>query len=128
MERPIPTLCFLGTFSPEVALEYLTSEGVPEGSARELNRVTRGHPVALSLGRALYFVGGQVRGSAATRHQVLEHMAALFLEDADSGTIQVLEAACLVRTATAPLLAAMLPPSSRPMRHWIGCVRCHLSA
>jgi len=99
----------LETFSPEVALEYLTSEGVPEGSARELNRVARGHPLALSLGLALYFAGGQVRGNAATRHQVLEHMAALFLEDADSATIQVVQAACLVRTATAPLLAAMLP-------------------
>jgi hypothetical protein len=36
-------------------------------------------------------------------------MAALFLEDADSGTKQIAEAACLVRTATAPLFAAMLP-------------------
>jgi hypothetical protein len=99
----------LETFAPEVALEYLTSEGMPEGSARELNRIAHGHPLALSLGLALYFAGGQVRGSAATRHQVLEHMAALFLEDADSGTINVIEAACLVRTATAPLMAAMLP-------------------
>jgi hypothetical protein len=99
----------LETFSPEVALEYLTSEGLPEGSAGELNRVARGHPLALSLGVALYSAGGQVRGSAATRHQVLEHMAALFLEDADSETVQVVQAACLVRTATAPLLAAMLP-------------------
>ncbi|HTR38258.1 MAG TPA: winged helix-turn-helix domain-containing protein [Bryobacteraceae bacterium] len=99
----------LETFSPEVALEYLTSEGVPEGSARELNRVARGHPLALSLGVALYFAGGQVRGSAATRHQVLEHMAGLFLEDADSETVKVVQAACLVRTATAPLLATMLP-------------------
>jgi len=39
----------------------------------------------------------------------VEHMAALFLEGADPKTIQVVEAACLVRTATAPLLAAMLP-------------------
>ena len=99
----------LETFSPEVALEYLTSEGLTEGSARDLNRVARGHPLALSLGVALYSAGGQVRGSAATRHQVLEHMAALFLEGADSGTIQVVQAACLVRTATAPLLVAMLP-------------------
>jgi hypothetical protein len=99
----------LETFSPEVALEYLTSEGVPEGSARELNRVARGHPLALSLGMALHFAGGQVRGDAATRHQVLEHMAALFLEDAAPETIQVVQAACLVRTATAPLLTAMLP-------------------
>src|SRR5215468_6007037 len=99
----------LETFSPEVALEYLTSKGVPESSARELNRVGRGHPLALSLGLALHFAGGQVRGCAAAGHQVLEHMAALFLEEADPGTIQVVQAACLVRTATAPLLAAMLP-------------------
>jgi hypothetical protein len=99
----------LETFSPEVALEYLTSQGVPEARARELNRVARGHPLALSLGLALYSAGGHVRGSVATHHQVLEHMAALFLEDTDSTTTQVVEAACLVRTATAPLLAAMLP-------------------
>src|SRR6516164_7894723 len=99
----------LETFSPEVALEYLASQGVPESSARELNRIARGHPLALSLGLALYSAGCQVRGSAATRHQVVEHMAALFLQDADSETVQLVQAACLVRTATAPLLAAMLP-------------------
>src|SRR5579862_5985605 len=99
----------LETFSAEVALEYLTSQGVPEDSARELNRVASGHPLALSLGLALYRASGQVRGGAATRHEVVEHMAALFLEDADSQTVQVVQAACLVRTATAPLLAAMLP-------------------
>lgn len=99
----------LDTFSPEVALEYLASHGVPEGSARELNRVARGHPLALSLGLTLLLAGGQVRGSAATHHEVLEHMAALFLEDADPETTQLVQAACLVRTATAPLVAAMLP-------------------
>lgn len=99
----------LETFPPQVALDYLTSQGVPEGSAQELNRVARGHPLALSLGLALYDAGGQVRGSGATHHQVLEHMAALFLEEADSQTTQVVQAASLVRTATAPLLAAMLP-------------------
>ncbi|HEY7336480.1 MAG TPA: winged helix-turn-helix domain-containing protein [Bryobacteraceae bacterium] len=99
----------LETFSPEVALEYLASEGVPADSAVELNRIARGHPLALSLGVALSLAGGQVRGNATTRHQVVEHMAALFLEDADPGTTQVVQAACLVRTATAPLLAAMLP-------------------
>jgi DNA-binding winged helix-turn-helix (wHTH) protein len=99
----------LDTFPPDVALEYLTSHGMPEDSARELNRVAYGHPLALSLGLALYSAGGEVRGSAVTRHTVLEHMAALFLEDADAGTGEIVEAACLVRTATAPLLAAMLP-------------------
>jgi hypothetical protein len=53
----------LETFSPEVALEYLTSEGVPAVSARDLNRIARGHPLALSLGSALHSAGGQVRGS-----------------------------------------------------------------
>jgi hypothetical protein len=99
----------LETFSSEVALEHLTSDGVPESSARELNRVARGHPLALSLGLALYSAGGQVRGNTATHYQVLEHTASLFLEDADSETIEVVQAACLVRTATAPLLSAMLP-------------------
>jgi hypothetical protein len=82
---------------------------VPESTARELNRIARGHPLALSLGSALYFAGGQVRGSAATHHEVLEHMAALFLEDVDSATRQIIQAACLVRAATSPSMAAMLP-------------------
>jgi hypothetical protein len=99
----------LETFSPDTALEYLTSKGVTQDSARELNRVAHGHPMALSLGLALYFAGGQVRGEAATRHQVLEHMAGLFLEDADAATAQIVQAACLIRTATAPLMAAMVP-------------------
>ena len=99
----------LETFPPEVALEYLISQGIAEASARELNRVAHGHPLALSLGSALYFTNGQLRTSAATHHEVLEHMAALFLEDADPETVQAVQAACLVRTATAPLLAAMLP-------------------
>ncbi len=99
----------LDTFSSEVALEYLASAGMPEGSARELNRIARGHPLALSLGLALHFMGGQMRGNSTTHHQVLEHMASLFLEDADAETRQVVQAACLTRTATAPLLAAMLP-------------------
>jgi hypothetical protein len=98
----------LETFPPQVALDYLTSEGVPQDTARDLNRVARGHPLALSLALAHYSAGGNIRGSDAT-HQVLEHMAALFLEAADSETTQVLQAACLVRTATAPFLAAMLP-------------------
>jgi hypothetical protein len=36
-------------------------------------------------------------------------LAALFLEDADSETTQIVEAACLVRTITAPLVTTMLP-------------------
>jgi hypothetical protein len=99
----------LETFSTEVALEYLISQGVPQNDARELNRIGRGHPLALSLGLTLRSAGGLVRGSAATHFEVLEHMSSLFLEDADPETIQVVQAACLVRTATAPLLAAMVP-------------------
>lgn len=99
----------LETFSPDAALEYLTSQGVPESDARELNRVAYGHPLALSLGLALYFSSGQVRGSSDAHHEVVEHMASLYLEDAEPETIQIVHAACLVRAATAPLLAAMLP-------------------
>jgi hypothetical protein len=99
----------LETFPQDVAIEYLTSEGLPEKSAIELNRIAHGHPMALSLGSALYSRGCQLRETASTHHQVLEHMAALFLEDVDSQTREVVQAASLVRTATAPLLAAMLP-------------------
>jgi hypothetical protein len=102
----------LETFSAEAALDYLKSQGLPETNARELNRIACGHPMALSLGVALHSAGGQVRASATTRHEVLEHMAGLFLEGADSRTTEIVQAACLVRTATAPFLSAMLPKIS----------------
>jgi hypothetical protein len=109
----------LHTFPNQVALEYLTSEGLPETAAKELNRIAHGHPMALSLGLALYSAGGHLRGSQSTRQEVLEHMAALFLEDADSRTREIVQAACLVRTATAPLLSAMLPhiPAEEALDH-----------
>lgn len=98
----------LETFPPAVALDYLRSQGLSEANARELNRIACGHPLALSFGIALHSAGANVRRSATTHHQVLEHMAALFLEDADQQTREVVQAACLVRTATAPLMSAML--------------------
>src|SRR5262249_7009558 len=99
----------LETFPSEAATEYLTSQGVPEASARALNRVARGHPLALSLGLALYSAGGHVRGSVATHHEVLEHMAAPFFGGTDSATTKGVEAACLGRTATPPPIAAHPP-------------------
>ena len=109
----------LETFPPQVALEYLTSEGLSEISARELNRIAHGHPMALSLGLALYSAGGRLRGTASTHHQVLEHMAALFLEGADARTKEIVQAACLVRTATATLMSAMVPhlPPQETLEH-----------
>jgi len=99
----------LETFPSPTAHEYLTANGLTESSARDLNRIAHGHPMALSLGLALYSSGGRIRRTASTHHQVLEHMASLFLEGADSQTREVVQASCLVRTATSPLLAAMLP-------------------
>ncbi|MGV3519319.1 winged helix-turn-helix domain-containing protein [Luteitalea sp.] len=97
-------------FAEESALSYLGARGIPPEAAGALNAVACGHPLALALGVALVSAGAAVRPEQAARDQVVDHMAALFLDDAVDGmTRRVAQAACLVRKATMPLLAAMLP-------------------
>jgi len=101
----------LGPLPPDVALAYLTSHGVEPAEAAALERVAAGHPLALSMAAALVGAGGSVRtGVSGAPGALVDHLAELFLEDVpDPTTRRVLQAACLVRTVTAPVIEAMLP-------------------
>ena len=102
----------LGPLPRDVALAYLTSHGIEPAVAAALERVAAGHPLALSMAVALVGAGGPVAaaGGAAAPGALVDHLAELFLEDVPNPTTRrVLQAACLVRTVTAPLVEAMLP-------------------
>ena len=102
----------LGPLPRELALAYLTGHGVEPSLAAVIERVAAGHPLALSMAAALVAAGAPVlaAGVPAAPGALVDHLAELFLEDVpDPITRQVLQAACLVRTVTAPLIAAMLP-------------------
>ena len=102
----------LGPLSRDVALAYLAAHGIEPAVAAALERIAAGHPLALSMAAALAGAGAQVAaaGMAAAPGALVDHLAELFLEDVpDPTTRRVLQAACLVRTVTAPLVEAMLP-------------------
>jgi len=102
----------LGPLPREVALDFLTSHDIEPAAAAELERVAAGHPLALSMAVALASAGAPVQaaGVPVAPGALVDHLAELFLEDVpDPTTRRVLEAACLVRTVTTPLIEAMLP-------------------
>jgi hypothetical protein len=102
----------LGPLPRDVALAYLTGHGIEPAVAAALERVAAGHPLALSMAAALVGAGAPVAaaGVPTAPGALVDHLAELFLEDVpDPTTRRVLQAACLVRTVTAPLALAMLP-------------------
>ena len=94
------------------AVELLTRAGVGEKDAKRINRIARGHPLAL-----------QLAASAATERQhhdsaleevaiqrAVEELARIYLADIDEPLARrALEAASVVRRVTLSLLHAMLP-------------------
>jgi hypothetical protein len=100
----------LGPLEEADAMLLLRSRGVEERVAKRLNRIARGHPLALTLAAEAAAAGldPSLEEVAATR--VLTELTHLFLEDIeDPLTRQALEAASVLRRTTIPLLGAMLP-------------------
>ncbi|MGC2330188.1 MAG: winged helix-turn-helix domain-containing protein [Candidatus Acidiferrales bacterium] len=95
------------------AVELLARAGIPETQATRINRVVRGHPLALTL--AASTMGNQqdrVLENVAIQ-RVIGDLAQLYLADiADPLTQRGLEAACVIRRATIPLLRAMVPEAT----------------
>jgi hypothetical protein len=101
----------LGPLEESDAMLLLHRRGVEDRVARRLNRIARGHPLALTLAAEAGASAGRdpsLEELAATR--VLTELTHLFLEDIDDRlTRQALEAASVLRRTTVPLLGAMLP-------------------
>jgi DNA-binding SARP family transcriptional activator len=100
----------LDSLPPSDAVELLRRLGVPAQRAARLNRVLRGHPLALQLVASTpSSVGGA--GDSALR-LAIDELATLFVADLDEETRRALNAASVVRRVTLSLLGAMLPGSA----------------
>lgn len=102
----------LGPLDEESALALLGRSGISEGGARQVNRVARGHPLALQLAAARAMeepdrpLGDLAGGS------LVEDLTRVYLEGIDARTRETLEAASVVRRVTVPLLREMLPDAA----------------
>ena len=82
---------------------------MPAGEAQRLNRIARGHPLALTLASAGASERPELALEDAAIARVVEELTRLFCEDVtDPTTRQALEAASVARRVTGPLLTAML--------------------
>ncbi|WP_158580061.1 winged helix-turn-helix domain-containing protein [Geodermatophilus marinus] len=99
----------LGPLDETDALALLARQGVPASEAARLNRIARGHPLALVLASAGAVENPRLALEEAALSRVVEELTRLYFEDVeDPLTRRALEAASVVRRATGSLLDAML--------------------
>jgi hypothetical protein len=102
----------LGPLDAAEAHRMLERRGVPASEASRLNRIARGHPLALILASAGVAEHPELALEDAAMTRVVQELSRLYLEGVDDRmTHAALEAACVVRAATEPVLAAMLEKS-----------------
>jgi hypothetical protein len=116
-ERPVPawfgvpgfrTLALAPLSETDAGL-LLADHGVPAAEAARLNRIARGHPLALVLASAGAAENPQLALEDAATSRVVEELTRLYFEDIDDPlTRQALEAASVVRRVTESLLDAVL--------------------
>jgi hypothetical protein len=100
----------IGPLDEADSLRMLDLLGVPAGDAVRLNRVARGHPLALTLASAGIAEHPQLAVEDAATARVVDELARSYLDGGDDVlTRHALEAASVVRRATGPVLSAMLP-------------------
>jgi Transcriptional regulatory protein, C terminal/AAA ATPase domain len=116
-ERPVagwfavPGFCSvpLAPLGTAEAHALLRESGVGDADAVRLNRIARGHPLALVLASAGVAEHPELALEDAAMTRVVAELSRLYLEDVDDArTRAALEAASVVRRTTASLLAAML--------------------
>lgn len=100
----------LGPLAPDNALDLLQAAGLTASQARQINRLARGHPLALRLAAAAAAERPRMNLEDVALHHMIEELARIYLaEVTDPLTRRALEAASVIRRITAPLLGAMLP-------------------
>ena len=99
----------LGPLEDEEAQLFLQRRGHEPQEARRLNRIARGHPLALTLASTAARERPDLMLEEAATTRVVTELTRIYLEDApDPLTRRALEAAAVVRRVTRPLLGAML--------------------
>lgn len=99
----------LGPLRGEDAVRILRHAGMSDEQAVAMNRVCKGHPLALVLARSMAsreWDGGNPR---LTEQRVIEELTHFYIEDVEPRTRRILEASSVVRRVTRSLLRAMLP-------------------
>lgn len=104
--RSIP----LGPLVKKEAMELLSDAGVSEQDAQRINRLVRGHPLALRLAAFAVTERPASQLEDVTMQGVVEELTRLYLSDVrDPLTRKALDAVSVVRRVTRSLLQAMLP-------------------
>ena len=100
----------LDSLCPSDAMELLRRLGMPADRAIDVNRVLRGHPLALQL---VASTPAHIRGAGDSMLRfATEELTRLFLDGLDRETHEALEATSILRRVTRSLLTAMLPGSA----------------
>ncbi len=95
------------------ALQLLGDLGIDQPLARRLNRVTRGHPLAIRLAAAACGARRDLGVDDLTASRVVDELSRIFLADVtDPVTHRVVVASSVLRRVTQPLLHALLPDLS----------------
>lgn len=92
------------------AIALLSAVGMDTAQAGRINRIARGHPLALTLAAITLQQVDDPALEELAFHRIVEELARRHLgEIGDPLTRRAVEAAAVLRTVTAPLLGAMLP-------------------
>jgi hypothetical protein len=92
------------------ALALLVETGIEPAQATRVNRVARGHPLALNLAALTLRSTDDPELEELAFHRIVGELARRHMEDiVDPTTRRAVEAASVVRSVSAPLLGCMLP-------------------
>jgi hypothetical protein len=99
----------LGPLDDDEAVRLFDELGVEGSPARRLNRVVRGHPLAIKLAAATVRDGSEPALADVAAQEAVDTLARIFLADVvQPSTRAALEAGSVVRRVTRSLLRAML--------------------
>jgi hypothetical protein len=100
----------IGLLPEADALAMMTARGMSHEIAERVNRVARGHPLALQMTAEASGDLSTIRLEQDTIPGLIGHLARTYLAEApDDHSRRLVEAAAVVRRVTRPLLNAMLP-------------------
>lgn len=94
------------------ALQLLTRAGVNRNVAERLNRIARGHPLALRLAALSAHSASRDTFTESAARDILRQLAGFYLDGLDPVSRAAVEAASVVHRVTPSLLCAMLPAAS----------------